>query len=96
MEIIVKDLQRYWDMYENIKGDLIGDLGNPTTSKLDTSKYLYYNIKHSTANIDETFTDIEQARRFALEFDRNNKANGCKFCNIDNIVGVKEEINQTK
>jgi hypothetical protein len=92
MVIVVKDLQKWWDGYENIKGDLIGDLGNADTSKVDTNKYLYYIVKHSSANIKEIFTDIQKARRFSLNFDAKNKENGYPTTNIDNIVGVKEEI----
>ena len=92
MDIVVRDLQKYWDGYENIKGDLIGDLGNADTSKVDTNKYLYYIVSHTAANIKEIFTDIEKARRFSLNFDIKNKENGYPIGNIDNIVGVKEEI----
>jgi len=91
MEVVVRDLQKYWDEYKNIKGDLIGDLGNPDTSRIDITKYLYYIISHSIANINQTFTDIQKARSFALDFDAKNKANGYETYNIDNIVGVKKE-----
>ena len=91
MILTVRDLQKHWDGYENIKGDLIGDLGNADISKIDTTKYLYYLVSHSVANINQTFTDIQKARRFALDFDAKNKTNGYETYNIDNIVGVKEE-----
>ena len=92
MEVIVKNLQNYYHSYENMsKGDLIGDLGNPDISGIDTTKYLYYIVSHSVANINQTFSDIQKARHFALDFDAKNKANGYETYNIDNIVGLVEE-----
>ena len=92
MNIIVNDLQKYGDNYAHIKGDLIGNLDIPDTSKVDTTKYLYYAVSHSRTDIKETFTDIEKARRFALNFNAKNRANDFPVGNIDNIVGVREEV----
>ena len=94
MIIVVRDFQRYRDEYKNFQCDLIGDLGDPDVSRMDTTKYLYYIVSHTVANINLKFSDIEKARRFALDFDAKNRANGYTTYNIDNIVGVKaREIN---
>ena len=92
MKIVVKDFQKYQDRYENFKCDLIGWLDVDDNIDVDTTEYLYYIVSHISANINKTFTDIEKARRFALDFDKKNRANGYETYNIDNIVGVKEEI----
>jgi type IV secretory pathway ATPase VirB11/archaellum biosynthesis ATPase len=91
MIIKVKDLHNYSDGYGKIKGDLIGYLDDPDISEIDTNQYLYYRITHTAANIDKKFTNIQEARHFALEFDKKNMENNNKFHNIDNIVGVREE-----
>jgi len=90
MEIVVNNLHNYLNQDKNIKSDLIGDLGDDTMYDFDTSQYLYYIVKHRAANIYQKFTDIEEARLFSLAFDLKNKNN--ETYNIDNIVGVKEEL----
>ena len=89
MKVKVKDLQKCLG-YENIKGDLIGWLENEDNIDVDITKYQYYIVSHRAANINKTFTDFYEARRFALDFDAKNRANGYTTSNIDNIVGIKE------
>jgi hypothetical protein len=90
MHIKASNFHNYLNQDKTIKSDLIGDLGDETMYDFDTTQYLYYIVEHPAAKIYQKFTDIEEARLFSLAFDLKNKNN--ETYNIDNILGVKEEL----